>query len=322
MNAEFWNCSHRVPVVPLMGFPGANLTGTTIKQNLEDADIHFNSIEQLYKKYHPDAMIFMMDLTIEAEAIGLKVLKPEDASYTVIEHPVICESDIERFIIPDPSVSGRMPLMINVMKKMSKSFDCKKIAYVIGPYTLAGLMNGAGQVIKNVLKKPQFLKTLLDFTTDVISKYAQALEESGADAICILEPTATMLSPKDFVEFSGNYVQKLVLQCNVPIILHICGDTTHLIKHMIETGARGISLDSMVDFGKIKEQVSLDVMLIGNVDPVNCIAYGEESTTKETISKLLMEMKGTSNFVLSTGCDLPKDASLDNISLLFDLARG
>jgi uroporphyrinogen decarboxylase len=240
----------------------------------------------------------------------------------VIEHPVETESDILKLKTPDPIKDGRMPLYLGVVKEMHCHFACLNVAYIIGPYTLAGLLNGASRVIKNVLKNPKFLKELLEFTMVSVNKYAQALIEAGADAICILEPTATLLSPIQFDEFSGLYVKKIVDKCNVPVILHICGNTTHLIGNMISTGIDGISLDSMVDFAEIKKIVPEEIFLIGNLDPVNVIAYGDKTVVENNIKILLQVMNDRNNFVLSTGCDLPEDADLHNIQLMFNLARG
>jgi uroporphyrinogen decarboxylase len=315
------NAGGNVPVAPLMGFPGIQLTGTKIKENLEDAEIQFKTLNELYKRFQPDAMFYMMDLSVEAEALGLRVLKPETSSFTVIEHPVIDRSDLNNLVIPDPEKDGRMPLFLKLVKMMSSSFTCSTVAYVSGPYTLAGLMSGASRVIKSVLKDPEYLKELLDFSTRVIAAYGQKLIEAGADMICILEPTATGLSPDQFKRFSGNYIKSLKKEWNHPVILHICGDTDHLITEMVKTDCEGISLDSMVNILAVINRIPEDVMVLGNVDPVNIMAYGEKKEVEEKVRSLLMEMKGRNNFVLSTGCDLPPDTNLHNIEYLINLAR-
>ncbi len=310
-----------VPVAPLMGFPGAQLSGTTIKENLEDAATQVESLKSLYERYSPAAMFTMMDLTLEAEALGLRLLKPEDASYTVLEHPIEKEADLLKLKIPNPAKDARMPMVLDVVKRMHESFACLNIAYIVGPYTLAGLLNGASRVIKNVLKKPEFLKELLEITTIVIEEYAQALINAGADALCILEPTATLLSPAQFDEFSGVYVKRITDKCKAPVILHICGNTTRIINNMVLTKVDGLSLDSMVNFAEVKEMIPENMILMGNLDPVSMIAYGEKDVVKKNIRELLGVMKDKKNFVLSTGCDLPKDADLDNIQLMFELAK-
>lgn len=310
-----------IPVVPLMGFPGASLTDTTIKQNLEDEKIHFKSLDALYKKYQPDAMITMMDLSVEAESIGLSVLKPDNASYTVNEHPIQSREQLEILKYPDPKKDGRMPLWINVVRDMKVKFTCPSMAYTIGPYTLTGLLTGATNAVKNVRKNPDFLHELLNYSSHVIKSYGHALIEAGADVLIILEPTATVLSPQQFNMFSGKYVSNIIDAWKVPVVLHICGDTQLIIPEMAKTGCVGLSIDSMVDMEAAIKAIPNNVALIGNIDPVKVVAYGTRDELTGAVNQLMGAMKGWDNFILSTGCDLPPETNLDNIATMIELAR-
>ena len=309
------------PVVPLMGFPGARFTKTTIKQNLENSEVHFQSLNSLYKRLHPDAMITMMDLSLEAEAIGLNILKPDDASYTVKEHPVQTFEDIQKLKIPDPLQDGRMPIWIDVIKKMKESFDCPVMAYIVGPYTLAGLLTGATNVVKGVMKNPEFIHELLKYCSRVITVFGNAMANAGADALIMLEPTATVLSPTQFNAFSGQYVAEVFKEWDIPAVLHICGDTAVLIPEMIKTGCIGISVDYMVNMADIIEVLPANKYLIGNIDPVNIIAFASKEELAVEVNKLLKDMEGKKNFILSSGCDLPPETKIENLDLFVSLAK-
>jgi uroporphyrinogen decarboxylase len=309
------------PVAPLMGAPGIQLTNTKLKQNFENANIQFDSLVKLYDKFKPDAMFNMMDLTVEAEALEAGVLKPENEPFSVVSHPIKNEDDFKKLSLHRNNIEGRMKIFLDVISYMKSSFDCKVISYIIGPYTLAGLLNGTIEVIKNVNKNPEFLKDLLRFTSDFIYAYGNSIIDKGADALCILEPTAMMLSPQQFVEFSGKYITNLILKWPIPSILHICGNTSHLIPKMVETHPAGISLDSLVDLAKISSIVPQEIDIIGNIDPVNVVAYGDKGLVKKKVLLLVNKMKKNNNFILSTGCDLPQDTNLENIELFINLAR-
>jgi uroporphyrinogen decarboxylase len=316
----FTRNKNQIPIAPLMGSTGIQLTSTRVSENLENADIQFKSLYKLYQKFHPDLMFPMMDLSIEAEALGLKTLKARDSSYTIIEHPIRDLSSLKKLELPEPQKSARMPLMLIVINQMSSNFDCINVAYVTGPYTLAGLLNGASEVIKNVIKSPDLLITIIEYSTKVIDIYGSALIDAGADMICILEPTATGLSPQQYEKFSGRYIKKLRKRWDIPVVLHICGDASLLVPEMVQTGCKGLSLDSLVDLPEISQIVPDDVLLLGNIDPV-VVAYGEKSDVKLAVKSLIDKMKGRVNFILSTGCDLPPDTDLENIKYIFEFAR-
>ena len=311
----------RLQLAPLMGLPGIPLTKTTVRQNLESAETQWQSLSRLYERFSPDAMFTMMDLSVEAEALGIELLRPENGSYTVAVHPVTSREVLQELAVPRPRQDGRMPLMLEVMRLMSRYLDCLRVAYVIGPFTLAGLLAGAGRVIKGVIKNQEFLLRLLDFSCQVIHAYAEALAEAGADMICLLEPTASALSPEQFRLFSGVHIQRLADGCPVPVILHICGNTTALIEVMLATGCRGLSLDSQVDLAAVSRLIPQDRYIFGNLDPVRTVAYGSRAQVVDETRTLLGSMAGYDNFVLSTGCDLPLDTRLENLEGLCSAAR-
>ncbi len=311
----------KIPVAPLMGFPGIQFTQTTIKDNLEDAKTQFNSLNMLYKKYRPDIMFPMMDLSVEAEVLGCEIYKPEDSSYTVVSHPLENIEDIEKFRLPNPQKSGRMPIVLDVINMMNNNINCLSVAYITGPFTLAGLLSNVTTLIKNVVKAPDFLNKIIKFVTKVNEIYGKALINAGADGICILEPTATGLAPDQFWKFSGKYIKKLRAAWNIPVTLHICGDSSHLIPKMIKTGSECLSFDSMVNLSTVIKEIPQNVFVMGNIDPVNVIAYGKKEDIKKEVRNLLSETKEFSNFILSSGCDLPPDTNLENINYLMHLSE-
>ncbi len=312
--------SNRRLVAPLMGFPGTSLTNTTIKANLHNPDIQFKTVHALWSKFRPDAMFFFMDLTVEAQAIGLPVRFPENESPSVENHPLKSEADLQNFRVPNPEKGGRTPIFIDVMKWM-QSLDCARGAYAIGPFTLAGLMMGAQSAAIATLKNRNYIKSVLEYTVNVVCEYVKALGRAGADMIAILEPTATILSPRAFEEFSGQYIKRIVGCTQKPIILHICGDTTHLVKKMCETGAQALSLDGPVNFPNIIKDVPQDIVLVGNIDPVRVMMNMKPDQVYSETSKLLESMKGHDNFILSTGCDLPPETPLPNIESFMKCGR-
>lgn len=308
-------------VVPLMGYPGARLTHSTLWQNGINSELQFRSVKALNDAFRPDMLFFMMDLAVEAGAIGLPIHFPLNESPTVVNHPVKTVEDLEAFKVLDPTKDGRVRTYIDVMRRMSREMDTFKGAYVIGPFTMAGLMMGATEIAMATLDNPGLVHTVLEFATGVIERYAARLVEAGADAVCILEPTATFISPAAFEEFSGQYNKRIIETQNTRWILHICGNTTHLVPGMCATGAQGLSLDAAVDFPAIAPTVPENVVLIGNVDPVRIMVNETPDGVKSAVNKLLDDMAPYENFILSTGCDLPVETPLDNIQAFMEAGR-
>ncbi len=308
-------------VVPLMGYPGAQLTQSRLRDNLFESALHTRSILALHEAHQPDMVFPMMDLAVEAAALGLHVDFPDNESPTVTEHPVHKLEDLNRFKSIDVLANPRLVSFLETLTNLRHEIDTPVATYVTGPFTLAGLLMGATQIAEATIEQPELTLEVIALATHVITEYAAACVEAGAQLVAYLEPTAVMLSPRSFQTFSGAFVEQIDRQLDAPGVLHICGDTTHLIPHMCKTGVQGLSLDSVVKFGTAIQLMPEDVILIGNIDPVSVMAYGEESAVRTSVQNLLDEMQGIRNFLLSTGCDLPMDTPQANIAAFMETGR-
>jgi len=216
-----------------------------------------------------------------------------------------------------------MKVFIEVMEKIAKKYSIIKGGYVIGPFTMAGELMGANEIAMQAMLNPELVSELVNFSLEVISEYTNALFNAGADAIAVLEPLAVILSPKKYKEFSLYPFKKLVSNLNnKPLILHICGNTNHLIKSMLDSGAVGLSLDSVINFEELKKIIPQEITLMGNLNPVKIFLQSTPDQVAEATKSLKESMKDTKNFILSSGCDIPINTPLKNIAAFMKAARG
>ncbi len=310
-------------VAPLLGYPGARLTHSSLKQNEFNPALHAATMSRIVERFAPDAAFFMMDLSLEAGALGLPVRYPLFESPTVEEHPVKQAEDLDRLRVVDPLEDARVRGYIKVMELMTQSVSIPRAAYVAGPFTLAGLLMGASDIAMGTITDPSLVHQVVQFCTDVCIRYSRALTEAGADIIVILEPTATFLSPQAFAEFCGAYVREVIASPGAAdnAVLHICGDTSHILREMCATGACALSLDSPVNFPAAGNRVDREVILIGNIDPVGIMVQRSPQEVACAVRELLDSMARYDNFILSTGCDLPYETPDANIDAFMSEGR-
>ena len=322
---------------PLLGYPGVQLTGSTIRQNTFNSELHARSLQALAERFRPDLLFFMMNLSLEAGALGLPVRYPLQESASVEEHPVRRASDLEQFRQIDPLADALIQAHIDTMRRMKDLLPAGILrgGYVVGPFTLAGLLMGATSLALATVEQPELVTEVVEFARGVVEAYGRELVKAGAQVIAILEPTATFLSPAAFRKFAGR-ADRQVIQAlqeessrkaatageEVMTILHICGDAGHLVEAMAETGAQGLSLDSDVDLAAAARRVPADVVLVGNIDPVAVMGAGDQEAVAAAVEHLLEAMDPYPNFILSTGCDLPWNTPLANVETFMRAGRG
>lgn len=309
----------KLPVIPLLGAPGIALSKTTLKENLTDPETQYRTISMILERFQPDGIFPFMDLSVEAEALGLKIEFPENEPPSVREHPIKDEGALDNLIRGWQGPAGRMKVFLDVVRRM-RDFPVLKGGYVIGPFTLAGELMGVESLLLNLVEKPDLVKKLLSFTTQVIKEYADGLFTAGADLVAILDPTSVALSPRLYEEFSLPTIRELTESLPKPFVLHICGNTNSLIPSMIKVKVVGLSLDSLVNLKSISPIVPKDIAIIGNIDPVMLLQSTPERI-EEATRKLVEEMRGVENFILSSGCDIPVGTPLENIDAFMRAGR-
>lgn len=319
---------HRRLVAPLVGFPGVNLIDTSIKLAQQNYGEQYKVIAALVERYHPDIIFPLMDLSVEANATGRYTIFPVNDSATVVHHDFDYK-EIESMRRIDYQKDTRIFGYVKTLRLMNENLpaDVVRGTYVIGPYSLAGLILGANRAaMATIIEKEQFHR-LVSFATDLINQYANFFIDVGAQLICILEPTGVMLGPSQFKEFSGDYIAAMVHnwhQRGVPSVLHVCGNSMHLIDCMCATGVDGLSLDAPetgVDIVQVAQKVPERVLIIGNISPVRTILTGTPEQVEAEVRELLVRMNPYPNFVLSTGCDLPQRVPLENIDAFMRAGR-
>jgi uroporphyrinogen decarboxylase len=329
-SVKFFYSENKRLVAPLLGFPGVKMAHSSIKLAQQNHEEHFKVVDLLVDKFKPDIQFVLMDLSVEANALGLNTFFPPNDSATVMKkHGEFGMDELASLEKIEFDSDSRLLGYVKTVELMKRNFpsDVKVGAYVTGPYTLAGLIVGAEEAGLMAVRDPEKLEKICAFTTECIMKYNRLLLSAGADAVCVLEPSGVMLGPSHFERFSSVNVKRIVELCHdekSDCIYHVCGNSMHLIEKMVDSGVDSLSLDSKdagVDLPGVAEKIPEDVVVIGNMSPTKTIVYGSPEEVKKEAGILLGSMDTFINYVLSTGCDLPLETPLDNISAFIKTGR-
>ncbi|RJP21143.1 MAG: hypothetical protein C4520_10530 [Candidatus Abyssobacteria bacterium SURF_5] len=307
---------------PIMGAYLAPLTGTTVKQNLTDGHVMFGTIEKYVTTFKPDfVMCTFPDLAAEAEACGCEVTIPENALPSVKVHPIQTHEDMKNLRIPDPYKDGRLKVFIDATKLFTRRFTLPKTAAAAGPFTLAAELMGVDIITRKIIKEPPLVHEVMEYSLQVVQRYYMELIKAGADVIGIAEPTCSLLSAKAFASMVLPYLQRLTKSTPVPSTIHICGRAGHLVELMCKTGVTGISVDSPTDLMKIKDKVPPDIIILGNIAPVEVLMLKKPEEVRAVVMEMLTAMEGVPNFGLLSGCDLPVGTPLENVQAMINAVK-
>ena len=304
------------PWVPFAGVHAGKLKGYTAEEVLKDADKLFESLMEVHRLYMPDGMPIMFDLQIEAEILGCDLLWAVNNPPSVKSHPLASEKKIPcKCIIPNEN-SGRIPMILDVMKRVKAEIGDSTALYglICGPFTLASHLRGS-DIFMDMIKDPDYVTELVGFCGEVACKIAEMYIDAGMDVIASVDPLLSQISPKhakqmlsetytamfDFIRAKGAYSS-----------FFVCGNATRQIDVMCQMNPDSVSVDENVNLAAAKEITDkYGIALGGNIPLTTTMLHGTQQDNMKCVIDLLALADGK-NLIISPGCDMPYDTPIEN----------
>ena len=315
---------NKAKTVPILTFPSVQLTGVSVKELVSSADLQAEGMAEIAKRCNIGVCLNMMDLSVEAEAFGAEIRFSDDDVPTVVKGIISDITESESIKVPEVG-EGRTGIYIDGIRKAKQIIkDIPVFCGVIGPYSLAGRLFDMTELMMECYDSPEEVEILLAKASDFITAYIEAFKDAGADGVIMAEPAAGLLSPSLNREFSLPFVKEIFDKVNSEdfiICYHNCGDAVGDIAEDISTlGADIYHFGNAVSLSSMLEKFPSDVIVMGNVDPV-LFRMGTPQNIRENVKRIFEECDGFSNFMLSSGCDIPAMAKWENIDAYFETVR-
>ena len=307
---------------PILSFPCVSLLGTTVRELISDSTLQAKGMKLVADRIDTLASVSFMDLSVEAECFGAKIIVSDDEVPTVKGRLINDMDEAEALVVP-PVRSGRTSLYIDAIKNAAAEITDRPIfAGMIGPFSLAARLLDVSEIMIDCYDDPDMVHLVLEKVTDFLIEYAKAYKDAGANGIVVAEPVSGLLSPTLEAEFSAPYVKKIVdavQDDEFLLIYHNCGPNTPLmVDSLLSFGAAAYHFGNAVSMKKMLDKFPKDVVLMGNLDPAGVLRMATPEEVKAKTLELLSECASYPNFILSSGCDMPPMTPWKNIDAFFN----
>ncbi len=305
--------------IPIMSSPGIEMNGFAARDVFTSGDLEYRCIATLAERYPADFAVTFMDLSLEAEAFGAKVVFNENEP-PCIEGAIATEEDeIDALEVPEVG-AGRTGEVLKCVRKAVSNLGKPVLAGMIGPYSLAGRLADMTEMMMMAAAEPETAHKLLGKVSAFLKNYLIALKEAGAAGVIIAEPAAGLISPDMCGEFSAEYLKPMieaVKDDSFMVVLHNCGRTEKQVAELLSSGADALHIGNAVDILDILKQVPADIPVMGNLDPVGVFRTATAEEVYAKTKELLERTSEYPNYILSSGCDLPPAVPAANLDAFF-----
>lgn len=312
--------SGRLAAMPIMTHPGIELLGRRVLDAVTDGRVHSEAIEALNERFPQSAgCTVIMDLTVEAEAFGASLHFADDEVPSVVGRLVYNLDEVKALEVPSLD-AARVPEYLRANRLAAERIDKPVFAGCIGPYSLAGRLFDMTEIMMGIYTEPETVNLLLEKCTEFIRNYCLALRECGVAGVIMAEPAAGLLPNEECMQYSSVYVKRIVEAVqddSFAVILHNCGNTGHCTQAMVATGAKAYHFGNKIDMLDALRECPADVLVMGNLDPVEIFRNATPQQTASATRDLLNRAAGYPNFVISSGCDTPPQVPFENIEAFY-----
>lgn len=292
-----------------------------------NADLASEVTLQPLRRFPLDAAILFSDiLTVpDAMGLGLYFVAGEGPKF---ERPVTCKADVDKIGVPDPE--GELQYVMNAVRQIRKDLqgEVPLIGFSGSPWTLATYMvEGSGSKAFTKIKKmmyaePQTLHLLLDKLADSVVAYLNGQIKAGAQSVMLFDTWGGVLTPRDYNDFSLQYMHKIVdglIRENegrrVPVTLFTKNGGMWL-EQIAATGCDGVGLDWTIDIAEAKRQIGDKVALQGNMDP--SMLYAQPERIRQEVATILDGFGEGTGHVFNLGHGIHLDVPPENAGVFVD----
>lgn len=294
----------------------AHLIGKPLREYYQDFRTLCAANYAVVEAFGIDIVQAISDPYREAYDFGAAIEFPEDGLPVCTEPLLQSEDDLVRLRQPDPESGGRMSDRLRAVEAFRSAVggDVPIMGWVEGALAEAADLRGVQTLLLDLIQRPVWVHELLERCTDVAISFAVAQIEAGADIIGLGDAVASQISPKMYKEFALPYERRIfdaVRAAGGIARLHICGDITHLLRHIPQARPHIVDLDWMVSIPEAVAQVPPDILICGNVDPVAVMLNGTPDRVYEEMAQCIEQ--GAGRLIAGAGCEIPDGTPHDNL---------
>ena len=184
------------------------------------------------------------------------------------------------------------------------------IGKTMGPWTLAYHVFGVEPFLLMTVDDPDMTMRCLDRLKEISVLFGEAQIAAGADALTFPDhATGDLVSGDYYRRFLLEIHQEMAERLNVPLILHICGNTLDRMDYIAQTGMAAFHFDSKNDPQAAMDTVAGRIGLVGNINnPETLYARGPEEVRQE-VFRCLEAGVG----MVAPECAVPLATKLENL---------
>ncbi len=322
----------RVPVHEVACIAAAKGMGYVWKDVRFDVKLSAKIVNEYSRLTGSDFEFGLLETPAMFMDLGVEVSQPDDNYGNVMSSFFEDAEDVEKKELYNPFDPKECPMLRKGI--VDKILEYRKIndtgaltsGWSWGIMTTAGFLRGVETLLMDTMVEPELAHKVIKKSAKLVDGIMRVGSEGG-DYIWCADPTSsgTVINNDTFREFSLPYMKKTVSgwksDLNLPVMLHICGDTIPIMDAVPESGIDILSVDHAVNLVEARKIIGNRLTLMGNVRPIDVLWNGTPELIKSESLRCIEEAGKNGRFILAGGCEIPRDTPISNVKAMVEAAK-
>lgn len=303
--------------------------GISTEAYINDMDVYLRSNMEILDRF-PEVLFmpgFWMEtgMAVEPSAFGAQV---EFFSHQppAVRHVMEDISEVSQLKQPNPKKDGLMPEILKKYREIlpyvhDRGMEIKVVA-ARGPMTLASHLMGVTNFLIGLKTDPENTHKLMRIMTRTVKEWLEAQAEvlPSVEGILVLDDIMGFLCEEDYLEFAHGYFKDIF---EIPVKLKaLHNDTPNDISfaYLKSLGVNLFNFSHMVPISSLREKVGDDIILMGNISPLDTMVYGSYDDVYSAAQECIRQNNRHPRFLLSAGGGVSMGTPESSIQAIIDAA--
>ncbi|MCD6303615.1 MAG: uroporphyrinogen decarboxylase, partial [Planctomycetes bacterium] len=222
--------------------------------------------------------------------------------------------------VPDPETDGLMPAVLRqyerMMPRLAAEGIAPRMAAARGPLTVASHLVGVTELLMATQLEPDRVAELLARTTEHCIRWlsAQLKRIDEPLGVLVLDDVVGMLSPDDAEKFALPHLRRIYE--SFPSLLRLYHNDTpnaDVFGVLAELELNVFNLSHEIDLARARELLGPDVVLMGNVPPLDVLVRGTVEDVRAATERLLERTADVGPLFVSPGGGVSPGTPIENL---------
>jgi len=266
-----------------------------------------------------DVVMPLFSVCHEAAAMGCNVDWGSDSAMPESGPPIFGGLDDIR--IPDDLLTRpgcTVPLEAISLLKQRLGDDCAVCGKVFGSWTQSYHYFGVESFLIGTMDDADNTRRILDKLLPVTIEFANAQIDAGADCILVADhATRDLCAPTAYEEFVLPLHKRLAEEIKVPLMLHICGDTSDRIGFIAQSGIDCFHWDTKTGSpAYARELAGADLSLDGGISNYKLLRATPDEIAADAVEAAKADMD-----IVGPECAISLMTPLENLKAISAIGK-